>query len=161
MSDNKTNKPAFARRESIVHGKEYAQLLGRLKERFRKSQIIAAVKVNTAMLEYYWEMGRDITRLYESARWGSAFFDCLSLDLKTEFPGQTGFSAANLRYAKRWFEFYTQTATISQQAVEEISDRMCDPQEMPHDFGKVPRSEYFLLRRNSSISSTHTDGNRR
>ncbi len=45
-------KPAFAKRDSIVGGKEYAQLFGRLKERFRRSQIKAAVKVNTEMLEF-------------------------------------------------------------------------------------------------------------
>ena len=57
----KDNKPAFVKRDSIVSGKGYAQLLGKLKERFRRSQIKAAVKVNTEMLEFYWEMGRDIS----------------------------------------------------------------------------------------------------
>lgn len=65
-----SDKPAFVKRDTIIAGKEYAQLLTKLKERFRKSQIKAAVKVNTSMLEYYWEMGRDISRLYETARWG-------------------------------------------------------------------------------------------
>ena len=55
----KTDKdPAFVKRDPIVAGKEYAQLLKNLKERFRRSQIKAAVKVNTEMLEFYWEMGR-------------------------------------------------------------------------------------------------------
>ena len=66
MSKKEENKLAFVKRDSIVADIEYAQLLGALKERFRKSQIKAAVKVNTAMLEYYWEMGRDISRLHES-----------------------------------------------------------------------------------------------
>ena len=55
----KTDKdPAFVKRDPIVTGKEYAQLLKSLKERFRRSQIKAAVKVNTEMVEFYWEMGR-------------------------------------------------------------------------------------------------------
>ena len=86
------SKPAFVKRDTIIAGKEYAQLLSSLKERFRSSQIKAAVKVNTTMLEYYWSMGRDISRLHEVAKWGTAFFDCLSIDLKTAFPGQTGFA---------------------------------------------------------------------
>ena len=57
------NKPAFVKRDTIIAGKEYAQLLSTLKERFRRSQIKAAVKVNTSMLEYYWYMGRDISIL--------------------------------------------------------------------------------------------------
>lgn len=38
------NKPAFVKRDTIIAGKEYAQLLSSLKERFRTSQIKAAVK---------------------------------------------------------------------------------------------------------------------
>ena len=77
MEQDNSKKPAFVKRDSIVSGKEYAQLLGLLKERFRRSQIKAAVKVNTEMLEFYWAMGRDISELYKSARYGSAFFDSL------------------------------------------------------------------------------------
>ncbi len=120
MANKEDNSPAFVKRNSIVSGKEYAKLLSVLKERFRKSQIKAAVKVNTAMLEYYWEMGRDISRLHQTAKWGSAFFDCLSLDLKTEFPNQTGFSVTNIKYAKRWYEFYNQGDGVRQRVVDEI-----------------------------------------
>lgn len=136
------NKPAFVKRDSIISGKEYALLLGKLKERFRRSQIKAAVKVNTEMLEFYWEMGRDISRLYANAKYGTAFFDCLSLDLKAEFPNQNGFSSANIRYTKRWYEFYNQDNTILQQVAEEFSNpnrqQAADDLEMPVEFGKIP-----------------------
>lgn len=124
------NKPSFVKRDSAISGKEYAQLLITLKERFNRSQIKAAVKVNTAMLEFYWEMGRDISELHKTAKWGSAFFDCLSLDLKAAFPGQAGFSSANIRYACRWYEFYSQSNIILQRPVEEFN--------MPADFGLIP-----------------------
>lgn len=137
MEQDNSKKPAFVKRDSIVSGKEYAQLLGRLKERFRRSQIKAAVKVNTEMLEFYWSMGRDISQLYKSAKWGTAFFDCLSLDLKTEFPNQTGFSAANIRYTKRWYEFYNQQDTILHQLGEEF--------EMPVEFGQVPWKHHVYI----------------
>ncbi|MBD5275324.1 MAG: DUF1016 domain-containing protein [Bacteroides sp.] len=39
------------------------------------------------------------------------FFDCLSLDLNAEFPEQTGFSTTNIKYTKRWYEFYNQNIT--------------------------------------------------
>lgn len=159
MAKNDT-KPAFVKRDAIVSGKEYAHLLGELKDWFRRSQIKAAVRVNSAMLEYYWEMGRDISRLYANAKYGSAFFDCLSLDLKAEFPGQTGFSSANIRYAKRWYEFYNQDNENLQRVVEDFKtdhspnlhqlgddfsssdfsnrQRLVDDSEMPIDFGLVP-----------------------
>lgn len=138
---NKDNPPAFVKREAVVSGKEYAQLLSSLKQRYRKSQIKAAVRVNTAILEYYWEMGRDISALYEKATYGSAFFDCLSLDLKAEFPGQTGFSSANIRYTKRWFEFYNKNL---QRAVEDLR--------MPADFGLVPWGHHIdIFTRSKSV----------
>lgn len=138
------NKPAFVKRDTIIAGKEYAQLLSTLKERFRSSQIKAAVKVNTSMLEYYWYMGRDISRLYEAAKWGSAFFDCLSLDLKAAFPNQTGFSVTNIKYAKRWYEFYNQADIIRQQVVDEF--------EMPVDFGMIPWGHHIeIFTRSKSV----------
>lgn len=137
MANKKDNNPEFVKRKSIVAVKEYAQLLRTLKDRFRKSQIKAAVKVNTTMLEFYWEMGHDVARLYKNAKYGSAFFDCLSLDLKTEFPGQTGFSAANIRYAYRWYTFYNQKNTNLHQAGEDF--------EMPIDFGQVPWKHHVYI----------------
>lgn len=131
------DRPAFVKRDTIIAGKEYAQLLNSLKERFRKSQIKAAVKVNTTMLEYYWSMGRDISRLHEAAKWGTAFFDCLSLDLKTAFPGQQGFSVTNIKYAKRWYEFYSQQDIIRHQVGDELG--------MPADFGLVPWKHHVYI----------------
>lgn len=154
---NNDNKPAFVKRDAIVSGKEYARLLGELKDRFRRSQIKAAVRVNSAMLEYYWEMGRDISRLYANAKYGSAFFDCLSLDLKAEFPGQAGFSATNIKYAKRWYEFYNQDNINLQRAVEDFKtddspnrQQVADDSEMPLDFGKIPWFHHVVIFTKSS-----------
>ncbi len=125
------------KRHTIVSGKEYANLLRLLKERFRNSQIKAAIKVNTFMLDYYWEMGRDISNLKKTAKWGSAFFDCLSLDLKAEFPDQSGFSVTNIKYAKRWYEFYNQDDTIRQQVVDEFG--------MPINFSMIPWGHHIAI----------------
>lgn len=145
MANKENNKPAFVKRDSIVSGKEYAKLLSMLKERYRKSQIKAAVKVNTAMLEYYWEMGRDISRLHQAAKWGSAFFDCLSLDLRTEFPNQTGFSETNIRYATRWYNFYNQSNINRHQVGDEIPHQLGEELEMPIDFGRVPWKHHIHI----------------
>lgn len=144
------NKPAFVKRDSVISGKEYAQLVGKLKERFRRSQIKAAVKVNTEMLEFYWEMGRDISRLYANAKYGTAFFDCLSLDLRAEFPNHTGFSVTNIKYSKRWYEFYNQNNTIRQRVVDDFKtdqnrQQLVDDFEMPVEFGKVPWGHHIQI----------------
>jgi predicted nuclease of restriction endonuclease-like (RecB) superfamily len=101
---------------------EYKQWLNDLKLRIRRSQIKAAVKVNTELLHLYWDLGQDIvTRQLESA-WGSGFFEQLSRDLRSEFPHLKGFSPRNLDYIKRFYLFYYQGNTILQQPVAKLSD---------------------------------------
>lgn len=130
-------RPSFVKRDSIINGPEYSALLGRLKDRFHRSRIKAAIKVNTEMLEFYWAMGREISQLYRHAKYGSAFYDCLSLDLKTAFPNQSGFSTTNIKYSKRWYEFYSQLDTNRQQVADDF--------EMPADFGRVPWFHHVVI----------------
>ena len=143
------NKPAFVKRNTIVYGKDYAHLLKILKERFRRSQIKAAVKVNTELLEFYWSMGRDVSELYKRARYGSAFFDCLSLDLKEEFPEQTGFSVTNIKYIKRWYEFYNREGENHPQlggdSKSENRHQAGDDSPMPLEFGRIPWKHHVYI----------------
>ena len=114
------NLPTFVSRDGMTADKEYVEWLHELKARYRQSQIKASVKVNTTQLEYYWSLGRDIVRRKAESRWGSGFFNQLSLDMRQMFPDEKGFSSANLRYMKRWYEFYYQGITNFRQAGEEI-----------------------------------------
>ena len=100
--------------------KEYIEWLKELKARYRQSQAKAAVKVNTAMLEFYWSLGRDIVQRKAESKWGSGFFNQLSLDMRAMFPDDKGFSATNLKYIKRWYAFYYEQVTNRQQAADGI-----------------------------------------
>ena len=40
--------------------KDYIQWIKDLSSRYRRSQIKASVKVNQEMLQFYWELGKDI-----------------------------------------------------------------------------------------------------
>ena len=60
----------------------YIEWIGKLSQRYRNSQIKAAVRVNCEMLRFYWSLGRDIVLLKVEARWGSKFLKNLSADLK-------------------------------------------------------------------------------
>ncbi len=105
--------------------------------RYRQSQVKAAVRVNTAMLEFYWGMGRDIVAMQAEVKWGSGFFNQLSLDMKAEFPNETGFSVTNLKYMKRWYNFYYQHVAIRQQTVDELK--------MPMYFGRIPWGQHIEI----------------
>ncbi|MCH5245828.1 MAG: DUF1016 family protein [Muribaculaceae bacterium] len=160
MANEHKRPPKFIDRSPSVAGQDYSRLLHELKENYRKAQIKAAVRINSDLLEYYWYMGRQISSLQAKSKWGSAFFDTLSLDLKAEFPNQSGFSSANIRYIVRWYNFYNQDVTILQQVVEEfkegekpnlqqsvaeIRQRSVDELEMPTDFGLIPWGHHIAI----------------
>ncbi len=95
--------------------KEYAEWLKSLSQRFRQSQIKAAVKVNSELLKFYWSLGQDIVERNFENTYGSEFFKNLSLDLKEEFPESKGFSPTNLGYIKRFYMLYSNAMKISPQ----------------------------------------------
>lgn len=111
-------KPTFISRDGMISDKEYVAWLHDLKERYMRSQVRTIVHAQNEMLTYYWSLGRDIVKKKAESKWGSGFFNQLSLDMKAMFPGDSGFSSANLRYMKRWYEFYYENVIILQQAAE-------------------------------------------
>jgi len=52
---------------------QYKAWVAELKERYRKSQIKAAVSVNRELLVFYWSLGRDIVKQKAESKWGSGF----------------------------------------------------------------------------------------
>lgn len=89
-------------------------------ERYRTSQIKAAVKVNQEMLHYYWLLGKDITERDDENKYGSAFYATLSRDLKKLLPKVTGLSESSIRYAKRFYMLYNKVFGNLQQAAEDF-----------------------------------------
>lgn len=50
--------------KSAVGSKAYLSWIGELKKRYRATQIKAAVAVNAALIEFYWNLGKDISEKY-------------------------------------------------------------------------------------------------
>lgn len=141
-------QPNFVTRPSgeLIIDKEYADWLSQVKQEFRSCQARAAVRVNGSMLEFYWVLGRDIERLHAEAKWGSSFFENLSLDLRAEFPDQKGFSVTNLKYIKRWYLFYYERIANRQNdsddldyvSFPEFRQNGSDDLAMPEKFAYIP-----------------------
>ena len=55
--------PTFTFGAQNLPNKEYHQWLIEIKQRFQQSQIKTAIKVNTALLEFYWSLGSDIVKM--------------------------------------------------------------------------------------------------
>lgn len=98
---------------------EYRSWIAELKRRYRVTQIKVAMSVNTALLEYYWNLGKDISERYaDAAAYGMFFFDHLSADMKSAMSGADGFSPRNLRYCQRFYELYKAEENLPQLVAE-------------------------------------------
>ena len=150
------DKPTFTFRDGMTTDEGYIQWITDIKQRFRQSQIKAAVRVNTAMLEFYWSVGRDLVTLRAEERWGAGVVKQFALDMRQAFPDETGFSYSNVKYMKQWYSYYYERVTKShqvggqlevdeksQQVADEIGDLEKSHQlggelEMPEIFGRIP-----------------------
>lgn len=152
MADIEKSKPEFVSRDGIIANTDYIQWLADVKKRFRESQARATVKVNTEMLEFYWSIGRDLVNLRAESRWGAGAVKQFALDMRETFPDSTGFSYTNVKYMKRWYNFYNEQVIKGQQAADLIPNekgqrtvdqfgkgqQIADLLEMPDVFGRVP-----------------------
>jgi len=100
--------------------KDYSTWLKELKSKIRSVQIKAAVKVNTEVLNFYWDLGADIVEKQAATKWGDGFLSKLSQDLIAEFPDIKGFSERNIKYIRQWFLFYRPQKAIGQQPVAQL-----------------------------------------
>lgn len=157
------DKPTFIYRDGMTADKEYVKWLSEVKHRFQQSQLKAAVRVNTAMLEFYWSIGRDLVRMRAEERWGAGVVKQFSLDMKSTFPNETGFSYSNVKYMKRWYLYYYERVIKGQQLADlfeesekshQVGDQMmmhekgqqaADFLEMPQKFGLVPWFHHVLI----------------
>ncbi len=101
--------------------KEYLQWIRDLSSRYRNSQIKAAVKVNQEQLQFYWELGKEITLRDAENKYGKGFYASISKDLRKELPEAAGLSESNIRYAKRFYSLYAQLVENLQQPAADFT----------------------------------------
>lgn len=118
MVNDMKNKPELVTSQDVNLDSEYVQWIHEIKQRFRNSQIKAAVKVNSEQLLFNWQLGRDLVVRKAEEKWGTGIVNQVSLDLQDEFPEAKGFSARNLWFMKQWYTFYAS----NNKAVSLISD---------------------------------------
>lgn len=128
--------------------KDYIHWVKELSSRYRKSQIKAAVKVNSEMLRYYWELGRDIVTKQAESKWGSGFMKNLSRDLKEQIPGATCFSPTNILYMKNFYLLYQSYIEITPQVGEQMRNVSITQQvaeQIAHDVFFIPWGHHKYL----------------
>ena len=117
-------KPTFISRDTMTSDEGYVQWMADIKQRFRQSQLKAAVRVNTAMLEFYWSVGRDLVALRAEERRGAGVVKQFALDMRQAFPNETGFSYSNVKYMKQWYLYYYERVIKGQQSIDQIGHKL-------------------------------------
>lgn len=104
----------------ILFSPDYIVWFSDLKQRISLARQQASLSLNSALIELYWEMGRDMVEKEERAAWGSGLIERLSRDLTHAFPDMKGFSRRNLYAIRQWYLFYSALSAIVPQPVAQL-----------------------------------------
>ena len=131
--------------------RSYAAWIADLKRRWRATQIKAAVAVNSELIRFYWDLGKDICERYPESNLGNEFYRQMSRDLEDGEPSVKGLSPQTLKYCGYFYRLYAIPAE-GQQVVDlippkggqRVVDRKILPQvaaksSQPESAGIVPR----------------------
>ncbi len=131
----------------ISINEDYISWIKEIKNKIYHLQIKATLSVNSEMLNFYWNLGKDIIEKKTTKSWGDAVVEQLGKDLQAEFPEMKGFSRSNLFYMKKWYLFYNEQATKIQQAVgQNFSPRKTDAIEKIQQLvGQIPWGHNILI----------------
>ena len=94
--------------DEIIHNNKYKDWSAFLFSKIRTAQTQTAIKVNSALLTLYWEIGNSIIEQQNQNGWGSKIIDLLATDLAKNFSDNKGFSVRNLKYMRAFAEAYPQ-----------------------------------------------------
>jgi predicted nuclease of restriction endonuclease-like (RecB) superfamily len=120
MKKSTMTKKTTTKKHTLSQQSDYQHWLSTIKQNFQQSQLKAAVRVNTTLLEFYWQLGNDILEKQKNSTWGSGFLAQLSQDLMAEFPDIKGFSRRNLELIRQWYSYWSSDTSIAQQAVSQL-----------------------------------------
>ena len=126
--------------------KEYLAWIAELSNRYRQSQIKAAVMVNSEMLRFYWSVGKDIAERQYDNRYGSHFYENLSRDLSLALNKKKGFSPTSLKYTKYFYSLYAPLFANLQQGAERLD--VSNRHQLSDDFSVENRPQHVDVFKN-------------
>lgn len=106
--------------KETINVKEYKDWLEELKKRYLSQRIKASVAVNKSLLEFYWNLGKDIESKSFTNTYGASFYQKLSKDLCNELPDVKGFSPTNLKYTVYFYRLYAPLLQNRPQLVDDL-----------------------------------------
>ncbi len=86
---------------------DYKALVTEIKGHIRDAQYRALRAVNKELIDLYWNIGKLIVEKQQGSTWGHSVVEKLAVDVRGEFQGVQGFSAANMWRMKLFYENYS------------------------------------------------------
>lgn len=90
----------------------YREWLQEVSKEFKRSQIKAAVNVNSEMLRFYYYLGCKILELKNEFEVSKNFYEHLSTDLQKMLPDVKSFSPTNIKYMQYFFTLYSSPQVV-------------------------------------------------
>lgn len=118
MDNGTTAKTVIPAQQAAELPPGFHEMIDDLKSLVRGAHVRAQLKVNTEMLQMYWEIGRTILERQREEKWGAKVVGRIATELRTEFPNQRGFSTRNLQYMRQMAR--TWPVRFAQQAVAQL-----------------------------------------
>jgi predicted nuclease of restriction endonuclease-like (RecB) superfamily len=85
---------------------EYLHWTGTIFKTIERAKLCSSLKVNADLLQLYHTIGKEIVAKQEEEGWGTQVIIRLAADLQKRYPGESGFSARNLRYMNKFAKEY-------------------------------------------------------
>ena len=106
----------------ILFMNTYSQAVKNIKEAILQSQYRAASSANKEQLSLYYGIGCYVSKNSRENFWGQGAIETISQQLQKELPGLRGFSAANIKFMRQFYETWCEDLK-SLTAVSEIDNR--------------------------------------
>ena len=113
MTHTATIKTTIA---TTLSEEDYKLLFERLAADIKSTRISVARRINSSIMQLYWNIGQQLSERKIEEGYGSAIINRLSADLKKEFP-QMGFSPRNLWNMKQFYDTFSSFDQKLQQLV--------------------------------------------
>ena len=99
--------------------KTYIDFIKELKQKIALAKNRTILSVNRAMIELYFDIGKEIVAKQENLGWGKSVVEQMAKDLQEEFGKRSGYSTQNLWYMRQFYNTYREKTNL-QQLVREI-----------------------------------------
>ena len=108
-------------KEKTIVSQNFKEWVQKISKDYRRAQIKAAIRVNSELLTFYFNLGKDIASSSYKKQYGSEFYNILSKELTLITNDAKGFSPRSLRYCEKFYTLYKDEIKILPQLVAQLS----------------------------------------